>query len=382
MISLSALAQNNWKTGYYLTLGGIRNNGLIFDKGWNNNPVNFKFKADENAAEIVYDANSVKEFGIVDEYKFERHEVNLERSSTRYNNLQKGKTPFFNKETLFLRTLVAGKYTLYVYNENGLEKFFYKVGDGNVLPLIQITYLDNDGIKVRENNQYKNDLFKASDCAKMTVKDAENLKYTVASLADYFSNLNSCGDAKSVSFEQVKKKGSINLKVLGGVSPSKFKFDGNFRNYNFSISKVIPFYGVEVEYILPTNNSKWSVTFEMNYSTFSGDVETKSGRHVDVKYNLLQFPVGVRHYLFLNTESKLFFSGVIAPGFALGSSLIDYENSNDYVPEPNVLGIGLGIGYEYKNISAEIRPYTKLGLVRDIEGGFSKIAFTLKYKIL
>ncbi len=380
LISLNAFSQNNWKSGYYISETGFRRDGLILDRDWNNNPVSFSFKENESAAETTYEIKDVKEFGIVGDSKYVRADVAIERSSNKATYMQTSKEPMFKDERLFLRVLVEGKHSLYVYNESGVEKFFYKTDDGPITQLIFINYI-TDSIELKENAAFRNFLWNNLKCEDATLQELEKLRYTKSALTKYFVEVNSCGNDNTITFKETEKKGKFNLKIIAGISSATLKFDYQ-PLYDFKVSGVMPAFGLELEYILPTNNSKWAAILEANYNKFSAETDVESGRTVDVKYNYLQVPFGMRHYLFLNPDNKLFFSGVMAVNF-LQNSKLDYSNSlTDITPISPLFNFGLGLGYEYNRFSTEVRYYTRMAIDSQIDGSFNKLSAVVKYKIL
>ncbi len=382
LVSFVSYSQNQWQPGYYETTTGYRTDGLIFNKDWNNNPTDFLFKQNETSPQIQFTIDQVSEFSINGVSKFVRKTVQIERSSSKSTYIQKEKTPFFKEETLFLRVLVEGKNTLYAFNDSGIEKFFYSVEDGPVTQLIEIRYIGPNTVTEMMNSQFRNQLWNAVKCDETQLKDVENLKYTVSSLSSYFVEVNSCENPDGVTFKQVQKKGSLNLKAFAGISMANISFEGRTSVYGFDASGIMPAMGLELEYILPTNNSKWAVILETNYNMFKSEEKVGGNRTVDIKYNSFQVPIGMRHYVFLNENNKLFFSGVFAVNIIMNSEF-DYSNSTaDIIPDSPHYNFGLGAGYDIGRFSTEIRYYTKLDIVQNVEGSFGKFAAVFKYKIL
>ncbi|HEX9979220.1 MAG TPA: outer membrane beta-barrel protein [Flavobacterium sp.] len=241
---------------------------------------------------------------------------------------------------------------------------------------------------VYENKQYQNQLWNDVKCPDTKLSQIEKLKYTVADLIKHFKEVNNCNgsentEKKTTNFEAKVNKGKFNLKVAVSYNMFNSTIEQDLGWLSSDINESSVGFGLEVEYILPTNKNKWSVIFEPNYNSFKGSQELH-GRfasdvdRVDVKYVAIQLPVGFRYYMFLNNDSKLFLTGAFAVNLLSGSE-VEYDRFSSFSVFPTVYNFGLGAGYNYKRFNFEIRYYTPHGLNRNITSSVQKTTAILRY---
>ncbi|MCF6349229.1 MAG: hypothetical protein L3J20_13195 [Flavobacteriaceae bacterium] len=66
-----------------------------------------------------------------------------------------------------------------------------------------------------------------------------------------------------------------------------------------------------------------------------------------VDYKSIEIPIGIRHYLFLNDESKIFINATYILNYALNST-IKFEVGQDLEIKPKNY-YAIGMGYEFNN---------------------------------
>ena len=101
-----------------------------------------------------------------------------------------------------------------------------------------------------------------------------------------------------------------------------------------------------------------------NYQSFISEKD-EIGLDTEVNYRSLEVPFGVRHYMFLNEDSKLFVNALVIMDFDFKSTFEFNRqgalSSLDINPGTN-LAIGFGFNYDNR-YSAEIRCYTPRDLL-------------------
>ena len=136
---------------------------------------------------------------------------------------------------------------------------------------------------------------------------------------------------------------SILFKVptRSSTNPEKYQFDfGVATGYQW---------GIEIEYILPFKNNKWSVIIEPTFNNFSSNAVStdRVPEMVDLNYKTFELPVGIRHYFFLNDKSKLFLNASYVLIFDTGSELTTFRNGFEFSRGTNT-SYGLGFNYNDK----------------------------------
>ncbi|MBF6609393.1 MAG: outer membrane beta-barrel protein [Flavobacterium sp.] len=386
-----ASAQIRWEPGYFIDNAGQRTEGLIQNRDWNDNPTSFQYKVSADSPEIKRTIEDVQEFSIAGQSKYIRATVDMERASNKLGDYQTDKQPVFKSETLFLKVLVQGENTLYHYTESGLSKFFFSNNDTGITQLIYIKYrryidyIQGYEEGTFENNQYKNQLWNHVKCDDTELKSIERLKYDRQDLVNYFLKVNGCYATQAeADFVAPRPKGDFNLRLEAGYSMYKHSVTRNIARFSSEISDSGANFGMEAEYILPTNKQKWAVIVGVNINNFEGEQEIPSnsinGESITATHNFIQVPAGMRHYMYLNKTSKFFATGALVINIVHEGKL-DYRSSTDFEADPYVYNFYFGLGYEYGRFSAEARIFTPSGIVNNLESKFHKSGIAVRYKI-
>ncbi len=397
MVTGALSSQNLFKPGYIVNNEGVRTECLIRDQGWKNNPVSFDYKSTQDGETLTGNLTNVQEFAVPGDFKFVRANTDIDRTGAKLASAALKKAPDFINETLFLKTLVDGEQTLYHYFDSGLERFFYKNKAGEIKPLVFKYHhpLDKnakatdvnpeiDRSRVVKNNQYRNQLWNEVKCPSTSMSTVERLDYTVGDLTRYFEQVNTCLDPEKAGSQVVseQKQGKLKISPTIGFATNTLQIDG------FEESATSVPFGVEFEYILPTNNNKLAVFIEFNYNSIEVSDDnynplSASNKEASAEYSFLEMPAGMRYYFFLNDNSKIFLSGIFAVDFTLSSSFkVPLSGAGEF--EKNYYKIGGGIGYNYKRLSIEARAFTGHGLSanQNIDTNFAKMGLVLRYNIL
>jgi len=108
--------------------------------------------------------------------------------------------------------------------------------------------------------------------------------------------------------------------------------------------------------ILPFNKSKWSIFIEPTYKNYQAEQE-EPDQVVVVDYESIEIPIGLRHYFFLNDNSKLFLNAAVVIDLERDSMIL-LELSND-VEITTAANLAFGLGYKFNNrYSVELRGQT------------------------
>ena len=132
LASMFTFSQNEFKKGYFVNNSNEKIECLINNLDWKNNPTEFSYKLVDGEESKKMTLMEAKEFGIENEFKFERVNVKIERSTVNLNQINNSSKLNFKEETLYLKIVCEGNATLYSYQESNLIKFFYKIGDKEI----------------------------------------------------------------------------------------------------------------------------------------------------------------------------------------------------------------------------------------------------------
>lgn len=369
--SMKCNSQISYDAGYYITNSNQKIDCLIKNIDWKNNPLEFEYKTTEQAEVEILNIESVKEFGINNVSKYIRADVNIDRSSSRLDALSRDRSPIFKQERLFLKVLIEGDASLFLYEGKGLRRYFYQTANKDIDQLIFKEYKTPEN-KIGKNNRFRNQLYTNLKCIDITMADAERVDYNKKELVNFFKKYNSCNNSAFVNFEKKVKSDMFNLTIRPGINSSSLTIaNTNLSSRNIDYDNELSFrIGVELEFNMGFNKNKWAVIIEPTYQYYKTDKEIPNSINTDVDYQAIELPVGVRHYLFLNNTSKIFVNGSFTYAFALNSKVSFLEAGSGF-------NLAFGIGYNYNNTySVEFRYHSN----RDILNNY--IVLTSEYKTL
>lgn len=372
---IESYSQIRFENGYFINDSNNRTECLIKNIDWKNNPTQFEYKLSQDDAIQKASISTIKEFGINNVSKYIRVKTKIDRSSDQIVLMSSHRNPDFKEELLFLKVLIEGEASLYIYNDGNLIRFFYKIDDSEINQLVYKKYQDN--YKIAENIYFKQQLFLQLKCSAIEKNDIERLRYKKNDLEKIFIKYNECYNSSYTSYEPKKKQDLLNITLRPGVNWNNLDITNTMND-----SKYIGFdnyigvrFGVEIEFILPFNKNKWGIIVEPTFQHYNSK-QSREDRGVSggiivpkVDYKSIEFPFGVRHYFYLNDRSKLFAN--ISYVFNLSkNSTVKFLRKNGSVlyefyikPRRN---LALGVGYKYKDrYSIEIRYNTDRDILRD-----------------
>lgn len=364
-------AQISFDKGYFISNNGTKTECFIKNIGWNNNPVDFKYKISIDDTDIKTETiTTVKEFGIENNTTFKRAAVKIDISDNRLENISTLKNPVWKEETVFLKILVQGKATLYQYLNKDLTRFFYETENIATEQLVYKEYLlttAHTGARAtEENNYFRQQLFNNVKNENTSENEIKKLTYKTEPLVKYFLKYNNADIATIEKTINTTNKGVFHLKVTAGASLTSLKIDGSksngYQNVEYD-NKIEPTFGLEGEYIFPFNKNKWGLFMGLFYQKYEDNQEYGVLYSIDnsqrvehpstVKYSGFSLPIGVRHYFFLNQNSKIFVNA--AYGITLGTKFT-YESKPVNLDGNGQGNFSCGLGYNFKNkISTEVR---------------------------
>ncbi len=394
VLSLNSYSQIIFEKGYIIQNTGNKEICLIKNIDWRNNPTEIEYKISDTDKVKIAKLNNILEFGIDNYSKYIKVTIDIDRSSENLNNLSENRKPNFKKETIFLKTLVEGKSSLYEYIDNNLKRYFFRLNNQPIKQLIYKSFktLDN---QIGKNENYKQQLINNLKCSDISLGKIKNLNYKQKELINIFVTYNQCSNSNFMNFEEKTKKDLFNLYVRIGLNSSSLSIQNsasNLKNTNFDNELGLRI-GVEAEFILPFNKNKWGIILEPTYQYYKSkkitDVSNVSGGKFisNVNYKSIEVPVGIRHYLFLKKNTKLFINASFI--FDLSSnSIIEFDrkdgsniNSLEIKTRNN---LAFGFGYNYNKYSLELRLQTPREILSDYvywNSDYKTVSIILGYNI-
>ncbi len=370
--SMKCNSQISYVEGYYINNSNQKIDCLIRNVDWKNNPLEFEYKTREQAEKETLTIESVKEFGIDNVSKYIRADVNIDRSSNNLDLLSSNKNPIFKQEQLFLKVLIEGNASLFLYKDNSLSRYFYRTTNNEIDQLIFKEYKTPEN-KIGTNNKFRRQLYNNLKCSAITMDDVEDVDYEKKELLNFFTKYNSCNNSEFVNFEEKVKSDLFNLNIRPGLNSSSLSISNDVtssRNTDYDNELTFRI-GLELEFIMGFNKNKWAIIIEPTYQYFKAEDKAVTNlSNTNVDYQSIELPVGVRHYLFLNNTSKIFINGSFIYDFVLNSKVRNLDAGSG-------VNLALGIGYNYNNTySVEFRYHTSRDILTDYP------AWTSDYKTI
>jgi hypothetical protein len=361
LLSTTGLAQASFEPGYYVDNNGIRVEGLIRNMPWEHNPGSFKFKPTAKRETQTLSMEKVRAFGIDPQVKFVRAQVLVDQSTDMTAELSPSIDPLFTEKTVFLKVLVEGEARLYTYSDRKVERFFYqKDPSSEIEPLIYKRYRNAEG-KVFQNNQFRRQLLTELPCEGIQFQTIEEIRYKTADLLQLFETYNTCRKAPYEVYQKEKPDLEFAFSIRPGLSfPALSTSDGvsNARNANFERSLAFRI-GGELELAF-SSKKMWTLFIEPTFSSYKRETEavypfsgTIENTIVSIKYQYIEFPIGVRRYLQLGDKSRLFANGAFIFDSPF-NSYITFQRGNETLLngflkiQPN-LNFAAGVGYNYQD---------------------------------
>ncbi|AWI26045.1 outer membrane beta-barrel protein [Flavobacterium pallidum] len=378
LICFPAIAQIEFVPGYFIDNNNKTTTCLVRDEGWKDNPVTFQYKMSAASEAKIGHISEVSAFGVDDGTQFRRFKVDVDQSSNEINALSASKQPEFSEQTLFLKYLVEGDISLLSYDQGNQRRYFiYKKETDTVEQLICKNYLV-DATTIAENNYFRQQLFNALKSEQLTQKDFQNLEYRQSSLIPIFEKYYAGSGQTFTSKEKQISKGSLHFSVSGGINFSGVSFESPTVDANTGVHAT-PGIGVELESVLPFNHNKWSLFVNPNFHRFEYDGSVSNVK-LEVDYKAVNIPLGFRHYMFLQKQSRLFIDGGYNIGVTLSSTL-KYGGTEFKLEKGS--NMFLGFGYNYKKYSIKSRYNFVQGLISSHTWsiGYGSIQLMLSYQI-
>lgn len=394
IIALSSHSQR-FSKGYFINNSNEKIECLIRNPGFKN-PNSINYKLTETAPQVKAAIDSIKEFGIYDESKYIRSVVKIDRSSMDIKSMSIDPNPEFTEEQLFLKMLVEGKASLYVYEEPGLIRFFYQVEDSPIEQLVYKEYKTHGG-QIGKNIAFQQQIANSLQCHSFTFQTFSEITYETKALVDVFSKYNDCISSNYTNWREKRRRGTFNITFRPGLNNTMLSVsNSSANNQDVDFGRKLSFrQGVEFEFVLPYKDRSWSICIEPTFQQFVSEkpMELTSAilnrdYTVSVDYKSIDLPITLRRYFELNNNSKLFVNASII-GDVLFPSSINYERNGAELYGPLKISTGFnfafGVGIQHSRYRLEYRHHTNRHILEKYQSwstNYKTFSIVFGYKIL
>lgn len=354
LLANSIYSQSNFYKGFFISNDGIKTECFIKYTSPTSTPVVFEYKMNDGDPIQKMNFNDFKIAEIPGITKFVKATVEMDRYTKNINFIDTNREISLKSETHLLRVLQEGVYTLYIYEEKGLVRFFYS-GKNSVIKelLYKKYYSDNTLTSLAENTTYKRQLWNDVKCENTKESEVQKLDLRQDDLEKYFEKANSCvSEGKAIVKYKKKDFGYINLKVSGLLNSTKLSDDKLG-------SKISVGLGAECEYVLPFNHSKFSIVLEPNYfgvNKLANQDVNGVNKTFETHLSIFDLPLGVRYCVYKDDEFRVFLgvSGSLIKSVYYTEKInSDYYQYNGLNAKQNSVGLGIG----YKKFDLEFKYY-------------------------
>ena len=394
---LSINAQITYEKGYFIDNNDNRIECYIKNVDWGSSPnqISYKFTLNDDSHEASI--SNIQEFYVYDtEHYYKRFNLFIDESVVTDFNSSSRALSYKDKIT-FLRVIVAGGTSLYEYP--GTRIFFFENQDKDIQQLEYKVYVNQESIK-SENRDYRKQLYESLKCDKFSTDEFLKLEYKRKDLTDLFSSYNECNNSGYKVYDINKTPLTLNFNVSLGANFTSLESDftiigaGFRRNLQFDSQTVIT-PGSELELALPFNKNKWAFFLGASYHYYSANEQqvivsdTYLG-DLTFEYSYLEVPIGIRHYMYLNPDYKLFLNAAFAPILHLSNNNdepfelsevvtgnISFESQGGSTNSAFIIGAGLNIKKKYSvtlNYYASRKINNVNNFSNDMSGAISLIA--------
>lgn len=189
--------------GYFIDNSHQRKDCLIEDVYSRNNIAGFDYKLSEDAAALKGSIDNVEEFGFQDNFKWIRATINVDTSSRNIAVMNTNRHPEWKQRTVFLKTLIEGKASLYEYKDADFEFFFFSKDNVTIEQLVYKKFHAGEG-KYAYNSFYIAQLQSALNCS---IKPLQKIavRYKANDLIAFFTAYNECEKSPLVSYQAKRK---------------------------------------------------------------------------------------------------------------------------------------------------------------------------------
>ncbi|ALJ04167.1 hypothetical protein APS56_02945 [Pseudalgibacter alginicilyticus] len=391
LYTFNCFSQISFDEGYFIDNIGVKTKCYIKNDNYSDITKNLSYKLSEKGKTQAVNLKTIKEIVIFNTNKFIKQKVDIGRPDEFNLNDTDYK---FKTEEIFLKVLVEGTANLYSYKEKGIETFFFSFNGLEINQLVYKVWISENSVQ-RENNSYRKQLFDNLTCGTINFNTANNLKYERKNLVDFFVQFNNCKGSNIIVYNSKTKTFNVNLRTrLNFTSLNLDEREGriNPRTHDFGKETLFGF-GIEFEALLPFLKNKWAVSVEPTYdgefkSEIIFDNDVNIGESVSVRYKAFNIPLTLRHYLYINTDSKIFLNASVVFDFPIKSNYIVYKINDNIIENLNPEGsanFAFGGGYKLKNkYSVEARYYTNRNIINqsiDYSTSYSMVSVILAYTL-
>ncbi len=185
----------------------------IKNADWRDNPNSFVYRFAENERSTSASIENVQEFGIYNFSKYIRARVEIDRSSGDISKMDYFGNAVFHTEQLFLKVLIEGEASLYMYEDGDLRLFFFQAPRQDIRQLIYKKYIV-DPNTIASNVEFREQLGIHLKCDRERADLSKNLNYYKSELIKYFITYHRCKGLSLLRITRLKSNAICSTSAL------------------------------------------------------------------------------------------------------------------------------------------------------------------------
>lgn len=279
--TVSGLTQSVFEKGYFVDRSGGKTECYILTEEWSSGG-HLTYRKDYKEPSQSKPLAEISEVA-TSSFKVIHIKTSLDISGDTPNLFSYTRDPEWSEQEIFLWTLVEGAYNLYVYQNDGLTRYFYSTGNIPIQQLIFKKYKTSTGVEI--NDSYRLTLFQHINCTSNQSNYFNGLNYTEEDLITHFVAENKCAGLSAMKYSNGKANNleqtrtGLNSSKTIEAPPQEMSFSNGKTNKS---PNAVRYFGLEINQLLQqiidlnSNNNASSSPYQIQYSSNS----RKTGRGV------------------------------------------------------------------------------------------------------
>jgi hypothetical protein len=206
-------AQSVYEKGYFIDRNNSFKEAYIKIEDWRSQG-HLTSIGNIKAEPVRTPLSEVNEFGIGNYLKMMRTTVAIDISGDEDAVLSYEREPEWHTEELFLRVLVVGNISLFVFEGDGITRFFYKEGDSAIVQLVNKRYKTQTEIAV--NDSFRGVLFTRLNCSDSAQSYFNRMPYREEALVQHVVAENKCRGLQPVVYRLPVAKTVLEVSTAKG----------------------------------------------------------------------------------------------------------------------------------------------------------------------
>lgn len=300
-------AQKSFKAGHIVTNDNKVVDGFINYREWIRNSAKIEFSVSGSEKDLqVLGVDDLLSFEITGEEHFEKYRCRISMDAVITTRLKIGVDTSWKEEAVFLKVLEKGKLTLFRYQDDIKERFYFKTAEMTIpAELVYRVYNDTEKERqVNEDKEYINQLIAAGVPATRDPKLAGKINrtnYKEDEMKRIIRAINN--DGVAVNNDNGESPGKFQFFLGAGLHSSDFAFEGDrgvlaTHEYSFSHS-LSPVFFAGVNFYLNPKTARLLVRTDISFFSNSHNgkatkttVEYRYDYTYDLKYSIVGIYLG------------------------------------------------------------------------------------------